>query len=760
MLLQQAQEDINSFVSFFSDEFLPRYFRLEASLPASMCTGALQDTVIYHIYDCLFSIYCMAHEEEDRIVSEKITTLLKRSHDEQLYVIGVDKKIWDKIQNYVPTAESCVSPSGDQKETLGEDVENFDSNTEETIFGLANSYKTSHPMGFMAFSEMKENVKLSNPLSSMMNTTLIPDDQLQGSTKAISDLPGERMNPNETFFDDRPLVSQSLSQSSLTEESCGVKTISPSIQNLLDPSERARVTELETFHEPNDLPENMKVLPDSSSRTLVNERKDVKTIGKTFSRHTSFLDVTLSGFTTSHPSDRNTRFRNLLGGSRLRVGAAPKPQSCASNSMNGLDIGEDLLPTTKTEIEDAVSSWMEGSEDSSTSSKKRTPIHDDEISSQGNGDLEKIAAFAQFRETLRVGKGEASFTSLQTFPVFGKMSPSRRRSPNSNGDSRLSSQTAFDSLPHDTTSGKLRRKTQGMIQAKDVEERVEEKEEGSQDSISSDLEQQPESKVTEILSPSGKAVAREENPPSMMPNVLTSRFIQDLMMLYRCLSVSGATSYLEIASSRDRMGISSLEWERMLLRNWGSADSLRKIIPPWTPSIEKTFSDLDGLIEEEMESSLGACVIILSLFGILRSPTHKILSLVHVAREIQETLNKAGRGVFGADDMLPLFIYVLIRCHPSHLISSLHFVEDWASPDNKYGINGYLFAQMEVASRWVLGAMDVTLSVSPLSSSPVSSVLTNLSQNDTPDFCQSPTEKNDVSLSPSSQQTCDFPSPS
>ena len=54
-LLEEAKAQLTSFVTFFSGGFLVRYLNLDdASLPSSLCSGVLRDTVLFSVYESIF----------------------------------------------------------------------------------------------------------------------------------------------------------------------------------------------------------------------------------------------------------------------------------------------------------------------------------------------------------------------------------------------------------------------------------------------------------------------------------------------------------------------------------------------------------------------------------------------------------------------------------------------------------------------------------------------------------------------------------
>lgn len=81
-----------------------------------------------------------------------------------------------------------------------------------------------------------------------------------------------------------------------------------------------------------------------------------------------------------------------------------------------------------------------------------------------------------------------------------------------------------------------------------------------------------------------------------------------------------------------------------------------------------------------------------------RTPGEKIDCVVRCAAVIFRTLNlaraKSGDSPAGADDFLPIFIYVVMHSQVPQLVSNCEYIQCFHNPDNLRSKAGYCFVNL------------------------------------------------------------------
>jgi hypothetical protein len=199
------------------------------------------------------------------------------------------------------------------------------------------------------------------------------------------------------------------------------------------------------------------------------------------------------------------------------------------------------------------------------------------------------------------------------------------------------------------------------------------------------------------LSPVDTSLVVPEN--EFDPTIITFELLNHFILSTHCDPFCNLKQCKIIQNMQQKSEL-TLARERVMVTQWTSGEPLMKMFAAKNSNPSDTSKI--GVSESLVSIPLGVCSTILSFFGIMRSPTNKLNCIVRSVNSLQEVMADIGLSAFGADDMLPLFIYVLIQSQAPHLVSFVSFVEDWSSSEAQLGVSGYLFAQMEIAVKWVL----------------------------------------------------------
>jgi hypothetical protein len=93
-----------------------------------------------------------------------------------------------------------------------------------------------------------------------------------------------------------------------------------------------------------------------------------------------------------------------------------------------------------------------------------------------------------------------------------------------------------------------------------------------------------------------------------------------------------------------------------------------------------------------------------------RAPRDKLQCILNGFRVIRHALDTViGPSKWGADQLLPLCIYSIIRANPPSLQSNINFISHFRHPSRLRGEDEYLLMQMDVAIKDILGIDEVLL---------------------------------------------------
>lgn len=104
-----------------------------------------------------------------------------------------------------------------------------------------------------------------------------------------------------------------------------------------------------------------------------------------------------------------------------------------------------------------------------------------------------------------------------------------------------------------------------------------------------------------------------------------------------------------------------------------------------------------------------------------RTPSEKVACIVKCATVIFSSLNLArGKGgtnddqVAGADDFLPIFIYVVLKSDVPKLASNCEFISSFHNPTRLLSKNGYCFVNLQSAIEFILNVDSDSIKMDPL----------------------------------------------
>ena len=93
-----------------------------------------------------------------------------------------------------------------------------------------------------------------------------------------------------------------------------------------------------------------------------------------------------------------------------------------------------------------------------------------------------------------------------------------------------------------------------------------------------------------------------------------------------------------------------------------------------------------------------------------RAPRDKLQCILNGFRVIRHALDTViGPSKWGADQLLPLCIYSIIRANPPSLQSNVHFISNFRHPTRIRGEDEYLLMQMDIAIRDILSIDEILL---------------------------------------------------
>lgn len=90
----------------------------------------------------------------------------------------------------------------------------------------------------------------------------------------------------------------------------------------------------------------------------------------------------------------------------------------------------------------------------------------------------------------------------------------------------------------------------------------------------------------------------------------------------------------------------------------------------------------------------------LSKLNQFRAPRDKVICLLNCCKVIFGLLRQS-KSEENADSFLPILIYVVIKAHPSHLISNLNYIQRFRNPDKLNGEAGYYLSSLHGAVSFI-----------------------------------------------------------
>jgi len=100
-----------------------------------------------------------------------------------------------------------------------------------------------------------------------------------------------------------------------------------------------------------------------------------------------------------------------------------------------------------------------------------------------------------------------------------------------------------------------------------------------------------------------------------------------------------------------------------------------------------------------------------------RTPGEKINCIVKSAGVIMRYLSleaAKSKECVGADDFLPLFIYVVLHCHIPKLASNCAYIQSFYNPGRLRSKQGYYFVNLQSAMEFVLNVEADMISIDPV----------------------------------------------
>lgn len=135
------------------------------------------------------------------------------------------------------------------------------------------------------------------------------------------------------------------------------------------------------------------------------------------------------------------------------------------------------------------------------------------------------------------------------------------------------------------------------------------------------------------------------------------------------------------------------------------ADKISRIAPSIC-----LYKHLHGPDEFRDDSLLELAIEEFQRIDSYRAPRDKLQCILNGFRVIRHALDTAiGHSKWGADQLLPLCIYSIIRANPPSLQSNINFVSNFRHPNRMRGEDEYLLMQMDVAIKDILSIDELLL---------------------------------------------------
>ena len=128
----------------------------------------------------------------------------------------------------------------------------------------------------------------------------------------------------------------------------------------------------------------------------------------------------------------------------------------------------------------------------------------------------------------------------------------------------------------------------------------------------------------------------------------------------------------------------------------------------------KLHDHLHGPSELVDDSLLDLAVDEMRRMDSYRAPRDKLQCILNAFRVIRHALDTViGPSAWGADQLLPVCIYTIIRANPPSLNSNINFIASFRHPSRLRGEDEYLLMQMNIAIRDIMDIEEVLLKPVP-----------------------------------------------
>eukprot|EP01114_Cavostelium_apophysatum_P013861 TRINITY_DN3451_c0_g1_i2.p1 TRINITY_DN3451_c0_g1~~TRINITY_DN3451_c0_g1_i2.p1 ORF type:complete len:581 (+),score=137.83 TRINITY_DN3451_c0_g1_i2:144-1886(+) len=113
------------------------------------------------------------------------------------------------------------------------------------------------------------------------------------------------------------------------------------------------------------------------------------------------------------------------------------------------------------------------------------------------------------------------------------------------------------------------------------------------------------------------------------------------------------------------------------------------------------FSHLEIKQQYQIEKSISLACSELRKINNYKTPRDKLVCVWNCCKVIYSILNKATDGTPGADEFLPLAIYVVLKSNPKFLHSNIQYIYHFRHPSKLATESGYYFTQVESAVSFI-----------------------------------------------------------
>ena len=97
-----------------------------------------------------------------------------------------------------------------------------------------------------------------------------------------------------------------------------------------------------------------------------------------------------------------------------------------------------------------------------------------------------------------------------------------------------------------------------------------------------------------------------------------------------------------------------------------------------------------------------------------KAPRDKMVCILNCCKVISNLLTHAREGQpYGADEFLPLLIYITLKANPEDLHSNIHYITNYRHPSKLAAEAGYFFTQLVSAVHFLETMEATSLSIDP-----------------------------------------------